>query len=135
MKKILVVDDEKNLLKLYEKELREEGYEVLTASSGKEALQELNTTSVDLVVLDIRMPEMDGLETLKQIMEIPSSPPLLLNTAYSSYKDNFLTWAADAYVVKSSDLSELKTKISEILKRTSNTACSSSSSTGIDSGP
>jgi DNA-binding response OmpR family regulator len=122
MKKILVVDDEQNLLKLYEKELREEGYEVLTAGSGKEALQELNNTSVDLVVLDIRMPEMDGLETLRQIMEAPSSPPLLLNTAYSSYKDNFLTWAADAYVVKSSDLSELKAKIFEILKRASNTA-------------
>ena len=122
MKRILVVDDERNLLRLYEKELSEEGYQVLTASSGREALECLGGTTIDLVILDIRMPEMDGLETLRQIMESPSSPPLILNTAYSMYKDNFLTWAADAYVVKSSDLSELKTKTSEILKRSARTA-------------
>ena len=122
MKRILVVDDERNLLKLYEKELREEGYEVLTASSGREALECLDGTAFDLVILDIRMPEMDGMETLRRIMESPASPPLILNTAYSMYKDDFLTWAADAYVVKSSDLSELKTKTSEILKRSSKTA-------------
>ncbi|HVN81902.1 MAG TPA: response regulator [Terriglobia bacterium] len=122
MKRILVVDDERNLLKLYEKELREEGYEVLTASSGREALGFLDGIAFDLVILDIRMPEMDGMETLRRIMESPSSPPLILNTAYSMYKDDFLTWAADAYVVKSSDLSELKTKTSEILKRSSKTA-------------
>jgi DNA-binding response OmpR family regulator len=122
MKRILVVDDERNLLRLYEKELREEGYEVLTAGSGREALDCLGGIAFDLVILDIRMPEMDGMETLRRIMEFPSSPPLILNTAYSMYKDDFLTWAADAYVVKSSDLSELKTKTSEILKRSSKTA-------------
>jgi DNA-binding response OmpR family regulator len=122
MKRILVVDDEKNLLKLYEKELREEGYEVSIACSGPEALEKLRVAAIDLVILDIRMPEVNGLETLKQIMELPSSPPLILNTAYTSYKDNFLTWAADAYVVKSSDLSELKDRISEVLHRTSKTA-------------
>lgn len=115
MKKLLIVDDEKNILKLYEKEFKEEGYEVLTASSGLEALQELERNPVDLVILDIRMPEMNGLETLKKFMESASKPPIILNSAYTSYKDNFLSWAAEAYVVKSSDLTELKTRVKEIV--------------------
>jgi DNA-binding response OmpR family regulator len=117
MKRLLIVDDEKNILKLYEKEFEEEGYDVLTASSGLEALQKLSSTPVDLVILDIRMPDLNGLETLKRIMEFPARPPLILNSAYTSYKDNFLTWAADAYVVKSSDLTELKERTKEVLAK------------------
>lgn len=117
MKRLLIVDDEKNILKLYEKEFREEGYEVMTANSGREAVQKLEENPVDLVILDIRMPELNGLETLKRIMESPSKPPLILNSAYTSYKDNFLSWAAEAYVVKSSDLTELKARTKEILER------------------
>lgn len=116
MDTILIVDDEKNILKLYEKEFREEGYTVVTASSGMEALHKLASHAVSLVILDIRMAEVDGLETLKRIMESPSPPPIILNSAYTSYKDNFLTWAADAYVVKSSDVSELKTKARQVLQ-------------------
>jgi len=116
METILIVDDEKNILKLYENEFGQEGYLVITASSGVEALQKLASHPVDLVILDIRMPELDGLETLKKIMESPSKPPIILNSAYTSYKDNFLTWAAAAYVVKSSDVSELKSKAREILQ-------------------
>ena len=117
MKRLLIVDDEKNILKLYEKEFREEGYEVTTASSGLEALQRLAEIPVDLVILDIRMPGLNGLETLKKRMESPSKPPLILNSAYTSYKDNFLTWAAEAYVVKSSDLTELKARTKEVLEK------------------
>jgi DNA-binding response OmpR family regulator len=116
MNTILIVDDERYILKLYEGEFKQEGYAVVTASSGVEALQKLAAHSVDLVILDIRMPELDGIETLKKIMESPSNPPIILNTAYTSYKDNFLTWAAAAYVVKSSDVSELKTKAREVLQ-------------------
>ncbi len=117
MDTILIVDNEKNILRLYEREFREDGYLVITASSGLEALDKLKTQAVNLVILDIRMPEFDGLETLKRIMETPSKPPIILNSAYTSYKDNFLTWAAAAYVVKSSDVSELKSKAREILGR------------------
>jgi DNA-binding response OmpR family regulator len=116
MSTLLIVDDEKNILKLYEKEFTSDGYKVITVSSGLEALQMLETTSVDLVVLDIRMPDINGLETLKKIMESPSKPPIILNSAYTSYKDNFLTWAAKAYVVKSSDVSELKAKVKGVLE-------------------
>jgi DNA-binding response OmpR family regulator len=117
MKRLLIVDDEKNILKLYEKEFKEEGYEVLTASSGLEALQKISSTALDLIILDIRMPDLSGIETLKRIMEFPAKPPIILNSAYTSYKDNFLTWAADAYVVKSSDLTELKERAKEVLAK------------------
>jgi DNA-binding response OmpR family regulator len=119
MKTILIVDDEKNLLKLYEKEFTEEGYHVITASSGSEALQKIQQGPPDLVILDIRMPELNGVDTLKKIMESTSSVPVILNSAYTSYRDNFLTWAAEAYVVKSSDLNELKTKAKEVLEKRS----------------
>ena len=117
MKTILIVDDEKNLLKLYEKEFSEEGYRVITANSGSEALQKIEKDSFDLVVLDIRMPDLNGVETLKKIMESTSKVPVILNSAYTSYRDNFLTWAAEAYVVKSSDLTELKAKAKEVLEK------------------
>jgi len=116
MSTLLIVDDEKNILRLYQREFAEDGYEVLTASSGKEALERLKVRSVDLVILDICMPGMDGLETLKQIMETSSNPPIILNSAYTYFKDDFLTWAAKAYVVKSSDVSELKAKTKEVLE-------------------
>jgi DNA-binding response OmpR family regulator len=117
MKAILIVDDEKNLLKLYEKEFAEEGYRVITASSGSEALQKIQKEPFDLVILDIRMPDLNGVETLKKIMESTPKIPVILNSAYTSYRDNFLTWAAEAYVVKSSDLTELKTKAKEVLEK------------------
>lgn len=116
MPRILVVEDEKNLRALYEEELSAEGYDVVVAGSGEEALEVIEASRPDLVVLDIRMPGMDGIEALGRILGKDRSIPVVINTAYSSYKDNFMTWAANAYVVKSSDLSELKTTIKGVLK-------------------
>jgi two-component system, response regulator, stage 0 sporulation protein F len=114
-KNILVVDDERNIRLLYEKELREEGYDVILASDAREAIALLDKSRPDLVVLDIKMPGMDGIEALGQILAKHNSIPVILNSAYSSYKDSFLSWSADAYVIKSSDLSELKSKIRSLL--------------------
>lgn len=116
MAKLLVVDDDKNLRLLYEQELAEEGHDVTLASSGPEALEQLKTTRPDLIILDISMPGMDGIEALGKILAKDKSMPVILNTAYSTYKDNFMTWSADAYVVKSGDLTELKAKIKDVLK-------------------
>jgi DNA-binding response OmpR family regulator len=69
----------------------------------------------DLVVLDIRMAGMDGIEALQRILDMDNTIPVILNTAYSSYKENFLTWSADAYITKSSDVSELLAKVKELL--------------------
>jgi len=100
---------------LYEQELRLEGYEILTAADGKEALEKVQEQPLDLVIMDINMPKMDGLEAMGRIMCKHKGIPIIIYTAYSNYKDNFMSWAADAYIVKSSDLSELKDKIKELL--------------------
>jgi DNA-binding response OmpR family regulator len=115
--KLLVVDDEVNQGKLYEQEFEDEGYEVDVANSGAAAIELLKNTQYDLVVLDIGMPDMDGLETLGRMLSMDNKLPVILNTAYPSYKDNFMSWAADAYVVKSSDLTELKDRIRESLAK------------------
>lgn len=116
-KRLLVVDDEVNQGLLYEQELEDDGYEVDVVNSGAEALEMVKINSYDLVVLDIGMPEMDGLETLGRLLGIDNKILVILCTAYPSYKDNFMSWAADAYVVKSMDLTELKEKIKESLAK------------------
>jgi len=114
-KTILVVDDEKNLRLFYEKELTDEGYRVLLASDAREALESLRSVRPDLVVLDIKMPGMDGLEALGRIVSRDNSIRVILNSAFSSYKESFMSWAADAYLTKSSDLTELKETIRRLL--------------------
>jgi len=115
MRTILVVDDEANLCKLYEKELEDAGYRVIVANNGQKAVELVERNDIDLVVLDIRMEGQDGVETLRQLMQQRRNLPVILNTAYSTYKMDFNTWLADAYVIKSSDLTELKDKIQELL--------------------
>ena len=115
MSKILVVEDEQHQRELYAMELQEEGYQVDQASNGKEAVELVKNNKYDLVVLDIRMPEMDGIEALGKILSRDKKIPIIIYTAYSNYKSNFMTWTADAYITKSSNLVELKEKIAEIL--------------------
>ena len=117
MARILCVDDDKNYLELAKQELEEGKYEVVTAENGTDAVERVREGNIDLVVMDIRMSGMDGLEAMAQIFYVKSDMPLILNSAYTSYKDNFMTWSADAYVVKSSDFTELKREISKALER------------------
>jgi DNA-binding response OmpR family regulator len=117
MSKLLIVDDERNLRRLYREDLAGEGYEVITAGSVDECLAKLDEEDPDLVVLDIRMPGADGLEALGKIRENRPNLPVVLNSAYSSYRDNFLSWTADAYLVKSSDLDPLRHTIRKLLTR------------------
>ncbi|HSV97928.1 MAG TPA: response regulator [Spirochaetota bacterium] len=115
MRKILVVEDEQHQRELYTMELQDEGYEVDQAANGREAVDKVKANKYDLVVLDIRMPEMDGIEALGKILSRDKKIPIIIYTAYSNYKSNFMTWTADAYITKSSNLDELKGKIQEIL--------------------
>jgi DNA-binding response OmpR family regulator len=112
---ILVVDDEDHILKLYDKELSEEGYRVETASAGEEALEMARMGSPDLVILDIRLKSQNGLEILGGLRKLDRDVPIILNSAYSTYKNDFQSWLADAYVVKSPNLDELKKKIRELV--------------------
>ena len=114
MAKVLVVDDDQSLRLLYQKELKDDGHEVTTVPSGKDALESISRGRPDVVVLDIKMEEMDGLTVLDEIMKVDKTIPVILNTAYSTFKSDFTTWNAEAYVVKSSDLSELRRTIAEV---------------------
>jgi DNA-binding response OmpR family regulator len=111
MPKILIVDDEEGIRMLYSMELQDEGYEVLTLADGKELLQVVESESPDCIVLDIKMREYNGLDLLQQIRKQHYDLPVILNSAYSSFKVDLKAVAADYYVVKSSDLSELKEKL------------------------
>lgn len=117
MEKILCVDDDLSLLRLYQEELTEEGYKVILARDGKEAMAKFEKENPDLVIMDIRMPMMDGIETLTAMLGKNRQIPVILNTAYPQYRENFMTWGAEAYIIKSSDLTELKLKIKEVLEK------------------
>jgi two-component system response regulator (stage 0 sporulation protein F) len=115
MRRILVVDDEENIRELYRDELVEEGYEVELATDGLEALRKFDSFRPDLVTLDVKMPGLDGLEVLRRIREKNASVPVLLLTAFGEFKQDFTTWASDAYIVKSHDTKELKTTVKRLL--------------------
>ena len=117
MAKILFVDNDLTLLSLYEEELSEEGYSVFLAKDGEEALTKFKKESPDVVVMDIRMPVMDGIETLTTMLGKERRVSVLLNTAYPQYRQNFMTWGDEAYVLKSSDLTDLEEKIRETLDK------------------
>jgi two-component system, response regulator, stage 0 sporulation protein F len=119
MKRILIADDEEALQRLYKEEFEEDGYEVLLAGNGKEVLSLLEDPNhlPDLIVMDIRMPEMNGIETLRVIKEKYPQIPVILCSAYSEFKQDFSVWASDDYVVKSSDLTELKEAAKRQLKQ------------------
>ncbi len=117
MIKLLIVDDEKSIRELYKEEFSKEGYTIILAASGSEAVEKIKTESVDLVILDIRMPEIDGIIALEEMLKIRKKLPVIINTAYPQYKDNFLIWLAEDYVVKSTDLTELKKKVKSAIER------------------
>ncbi|HVP36491.1 MAG TPA: response regulator [Terriglobales bacterium] len=115
MYKILLVEDEPHLLELYQEELQDEGYEVMTTMDGQEAVLLTKKNLPDLVVLDIKIKKLHGLEVLKQIKGFNKNLPVVLNSAYETFKSDFSSWIADAYLIKSSNLAELKEKIAELL--------------------
>jgi CheY-like chemotaxis protein len=115
MKKILVVDDEEAIRLLYREELTEAGYDVDVAQGGAEALRKLQHARPDLMTIDLRMPGMDGIELLSQVRAVYRDLPIIISTAYGDLRSEFGTWASDAYVTKSADLQELKSKIAELL--------------------
>ncbi|KKO20745.1 MAG: two-component system response regulator [Candidatus Brocadia sp.] len=115
MKTILVVEDDKNQLLLYEQELSREGYNIITARDGLEAIKKVREQLPDLIVMDITMPKMNGIEAMGKILSEHKKIPIIINTAYSCYKDDFMSWSANAYVIKSSNLKELKDKIKELI--------------------
>jgi len=116
MAKILVVDDEEHIRFLYSEELTEAGYEVITADSGHKLLERIEEEKPDLVVLDIKMLDYNGLDLLQDIRNKFYNLPVVLCTAYDTFKEDMKSIAADYYVIKSFDLTELKSKIAMALE-------------------
>ena len=115
VKKILLVDDDESIQLLYQEEFTEEGYLVVSALNGDEALEIFSKESPDLVILDIQMPGLNGIEVLRQIKMLKADTPVILSSAYHEYKQDLGSWASDDYVVKSSDMTDLKAAVSRLL--------------------
>jgi len=113
--RLMVVDDEENIRILFKEELEDEGYEVETASNGYEALEKFKAGAFDLIILDIKMPGMDGIQVLNEIKNSNKDQPVILCSAYGEFKQDFSSWVSDGYVVKSADTGELKQTIKKIL--------------------
>lgn len=114
-KRILVVDDEENIRELLNLEFTDLGYDVELMSDAFSALNFLKKEQVDVVILDIKMPGMDGVEALEKIFSTQKDLPVVIHSAYSHYKENYLTWSAASYVVKSGNLEELQKTVENIL--------------------
>lgn len=114
--KILVVDDDQHIQRLYKEEFEEEGYEVVIASNGQEAIDLFSSETPDIVTLDILLPDIDGIRLLRQMKEKNPKVPIIMSTAYD-YRDDFAVWASEAYIVKSSDLDELKATIKKLMSK------------------
>lgn len=116
MAKILIVDDEESIRLLYSEELASDGYEIALAEDGHRLVERIEKEKPDVIVLDIKMAGYNGLDLLQSIRERFYNMPVILCSAYSMFKGDLKSMAADYYVVKSSDLSELKKKIGQALE-------------------
>jgi DNA-binding NtrC family response regulator len=112
---LLFVDDEEGFLELYRSAFAREGYAIRAAVSIAAGRECLAAGGVDLVVLDIRLGEESGLAFLRELKAAQPQLPVVLSTAYARYQDDFSSWLADAYAVKSSDLGELRRTVSRCL--------------------
>jgi DNA-binding response OmpR family regulator len=119
MAKVLIVDDEKHIRTLYSDELKEDGYDVAAIADGKDIMAVIETEKPDVILLDIKMVDSNGLDVLQKIRNKYYNLPVILCSAYGSFKVDIKAIAADAYVVKSSDLTELKLKIAQVLEASS----------------
>jgi DNA-binding response OmpR family regulator len=116
MPKIMIVDDEASIRLLYREEFEEDNYEVVEAEDGEALMARVEKEKPDIVVLDIKMANYDGLDLLQDIRQRFHDLPIIISSAYGAYKGDYKTLAADYYVVKSSDLSELKQKVRKALE-------------------
>jgi two-component system, response regulator, stage 0 sporulation protein F len=117
MARLLIVDDDASLRKLYEVEFRDDGYRVTSVGSGEEAMEQIQSCAPEAVILDIRLGGMNGLDVLRKLLLERPDIAVILNSAYPTYKQHFASWSADGYVVKSSDLRELKSAVASALRQ------------------
>lgn len=119
-RKILAVDDEKHIVRLVQVNLERQGYQVVTANDGKEALQKVEEEHPDLLVLDVMMPYMDGFEVLQNLRRNPNTAniPVIMLTAKAQDQDVFRGWQSgvDCYLTKPFNPMELISFVKRIFK-------------------
>ncbi len=119
-KTILLVDVHKAFLTMLTKEFKKEGYQIITSQSGLEALRVLeDNPDVNLVITDLYLHEMDGAELLRQIKERWPALPVIIHTAYTQYKENFLNLAADDYILKSLKFTDINNSVKKLIGKRS----------------
>lgn len=116
MAKVLVVDDDTNIRQHFTEELSDEGHQVSAVDSGHQLLSIIDRFEPDVVILDIKLEDYDGLDLLKEIQREYYDLPVILCSAYGTYKFDQRSVGADYYVVKSFDLSKLKSAINKAVK-------------------
>ena len=119
MAKILIADDDINLLKMLRRTLVYEGFDVVTAQNGEEALDKIHTEQPDLAVLDWMMPKMDGISVVETLREVDSGIPIMMLTARDAveFRVQGLESGADDYLVKPFAPAELVARINTLLRR------------------
>ena len=118
-KRVLVVDDEKNIVKGIRFSLEQEGFEVTSAYDGEEALNQAKQNEFDIILLDLMLPKLSGLDVCQQIREF-SGVPIIMLTAKGEDMDKILglEYGADDYITKPFNILEVKARIKAILRRT-----------------
>jgi DNA-binding NtrC family response regulator len=117
MDRILIVDDDSNVRLVYKDFLSDAGYEVFEAESGKETFDILNHEPIDLVVLDIKLRSESGLDVLQRVTKEFPKIPVILCSAYSSFQDDYTSWLAESYIIKSNDPEELLREVDRVLHK------------------
>lgn len=116
-KKILITEDEELLSQVYKDALEKEGYEIMIAQDGTTALKYLETTIPDMAIIDVKLPDMNGLKLLEEIRKKIPNLPIIMCSAYDTFRLDYEVWASKVsdYIVKPVVLEELKSKIKKIL--------------------
>ena len=130
--KILVVDDDTNICELLRLYLTKEGYQVTTANDGEEGLDKFNQVKPDMVLLDVMMPKMDGLEVCRRIRKLGNTPVMMLTAKGETFdKVLGLELGADDYMVKPFDTKEVVARIKAVLRRCTTTTAQTESTEGV----
>jgi two-component system response regulator (stage 0 sporulation protein F) len=117
MKRVLVADDEANIRLLFEQVLIEDGYQAITVATGREAVRKIMKEDFDLIILDVKMPDMNGLEVIEKIRELKKTTPVMVCSAFKHLEDDYVikNGAVTAYMTKPVNLAEMRAKVKEIL--------------------
>ncbi len=117
MPRVLLIEDQDDQRNLYAECLTDAGFEAVPAGNALDGLKLFKEQKPDMVVLDIQMPGVDGIDALCRVLALDRNVPVIFYSAYPTFKGNFVTWAADAFVVKTGDPTELVHEVRRVLKQ------------------